>query len=86
MEMNAELTLGQLSLTTGRLAQNGSAVTTLNNGRGVGEDGADSQYCPATGLALAPSPPYLAHHAPPSLPPSVVTLPPATSSRPLSPR
>ena len=35
-----ELTLGQLGLTTGWLAKNGSAVTALDNGGSVGEDGA----------------------------------------------
>lgn len=40
----ATLTLGQLSLTTGRLAKSGGASLALNDGRGVREDSAVELY------------------------------------------
>jgi len=46
------LTLGQLGLTTGWLAEHGGAVAALNNGGGVGEDGAACQRCSCSRPAL----------------------------------
>lgn len=62
------LTLGQLGLTTGWLAEDGGAVAALDDGGGVGEDGAASQCCSAEGDVLFSIIPLCPADATPPLP------------------